>query len=488
MAYTWDNMSMSTRNKRFPDTEEVTGSNPVSPTQKHCNPGTLSDHAGSMAHHGETLDGLHNGLHAVRDKGSGSIFQRCEARFGCPPLVDGERPRHDCKGRWYASLEAGFTANGTRRRITVSGKSKAIVKRRLRDKDVELKRDGAANTRRTVTVAKWTAIWLERIEKKIRPASLTTDKAASKWIIKTIGHVKLSELTPEHVYKIAAAIRAAGGSTSTALRYHGSLLRLLKAASVEGYTVPPNVMLADKPTAAINDREAFALPDAIKVLAYLNRRDDNGALVLPHSSRWSLAFLQGIRQGEALGLTWDNVNLETGTLTICWQVQSLKYRETRNVSKGFVVPDGFEARHLAGATHLVRPKSDAGWRVMPLIPEAIAVLEEWKALSPANPHGLVWPGRTTKAGTWPRNKASDLDEWEAIQKALGIRHPEGRLYTGHEIRHTTASLLMALKVPESVRIAIMGHSAIRSTRTYEHVDPAQMLAALSGLGKMLELG
>lgn len=425
----------------------------------------------------------------MRDHGTGSLFQRCEARYGCPPLVDGERPAHPCKGRWFGTLEAGYTANGSRRRITVSGKTKSVVTRRLRDKRLELDRAGAANTRRTVTVAKWTETWLERIATQVRPASLTTDKAAAKWIIKTIGHVKVSDLTPQHVYQLAAAIRADGGSTSTALRYHGSLNRLLKAAAVEGYTVAPNVLLADKPSAAVNDRQAFALPQAVRVLAHVNRRDDvDDELASGKSSRWSMAFLQGIRQSEALGLTWDSIDLKAGHLTICWQVASLTYRVSGDVSAGFIVPDGFEARHLVGATHLVRPKSAASWRTMPLIPQAVAVMSEWRDLAPNNPHGLIWPGRTTRAKTWPRNKASDRAEWKAIQEAAGVAHPAGRPFTVHEIRHTTASLLMALKVPESVRIAIMGHSAIRSTRTYEHVDAAQMMEALRGLGKMLELG
>lgn len=404
-----------------------------------------------------------------RDYGAGSLYQRSS------------------DGRWFGSLTAGFTASGTRRRITVSGKSKSVVQRRLRDKRAELEAQGHASTKRTVTVAKWSAEWLTTIKAKVRPSAYETDRAAVRWVVKTIGHVKITDLTPTHVRSVAAAIRSDGGSSSTALRYQGSLARMLKAAALEGYNVPPNVLLAELPTKAVNDRQAIPLPDVLAILRHLTRRDGDVPLV-PDSSRWSLAFLQGIRQGEALGLTWDEVNLDTGTLTVCWQAKSLRYLDRDNPAAGFAMPDGYEARLLTGSTHLVRPKSTAGWRVMPLVPWAVTALTDWRTVAPENPHGLVWPGRINKGGVWPRNPASDRAQWEAIQKAAGVAHPSGRPYHVHEIRHSTATLLMELHVPESVRIAIMGHSSIASTHGYEHADTTQTRAALEQVSALLELG
>lgn len=423
-----------------------------------------------------------------RDYKTGSLFQRCETRFGCPPLDDqGDRPRHACKGRWFGTLEAGFTASGTRRRITVSHAKKSVVVRRLRDKRAELEAAGRASVKRTVTVAKWAPEWLAMIETSVRPSAYETDKAAVRWIVKTIGAVKLADLAPAHVRSVAAAVRASGSNSSTALRYHGSLMRMLKAAALDGYNIAPNVLLAEKPTKAVSDRQAIPLADVLTLLRHLTSRRD-GVPVVPDSSRWSLAFLQGLRQAEALGLTWDQVDLDAGTLTVSWQAKSLRYRDRTNPAAGFVMPDGYEARHLIGATHLVRPKSAAGWRVMPLIPWAASALTDWQAVAPANPHGLVWPGRVTKAGAWPRNPASDRGQWEAIQETAHIAHPSGRPYHVHEIRHATATLLMALKVPESVRIAIMGHSSIASTHGYEYADIAALRVALEQMGALLELG
>ncbi|MCD4535686.1 tyrosine-type recombinase/integrase [Nocardioides sp. cx-169] len=402
--------------------------------------------------------------------GAGSMFQRSS------------------DWRWIGTIEAGYTASGARRRLTVSTKGctggcakrcphVAAIKRKMRDKKVEVDREGHRQVKRTTSVAKWSEMWLEDIQTKVRPSAYETDRAAVRAIVAAIGAVKLADLTPTDVKAVAKRLRAQKKSTSTALRYHGSLIRMLKAASREGYAIPPNVLLADKPTKAVNDRQAVSFEHSIKALEVIAKR--------PNGSRWALAFLQGLRQAEALGLTWDQVDLDRGALTISWQVKSLRYVDRADPSAGFQMPDGYEARHLVGATHLVRPKSQAGWRVIPLVPWATSALRVWRDLAP--PHELVWPGRTRRGLTWPRNPASDRDEWEAIQTEAGIAHPTGRLYAVHEIRHGTATLLMELGVPESVRIAIMGHSSIAVTRGYEFVDIEQSRKALEQVAERLAL-
>lgn len=387
--------------------------------------------------------------------------------------------RRSSDGRWIGTLEGGYTASGARKRITVSAKTEAECKRKVRDKRLELEREGRTNVKRTTSIARWSESWLDMIQPRIRPSAYETDRAAVRAIVAAIGAVKLSDMTPEDVRAVAKYLRSNGKSTSTALRYHGSLIRMLKAASLDGYAIPPNVLLAEPPKAAVHDRKALPIADALKVIEHI--------AAMPAGSRWALAFLQGVRQAEALGMTWDQVDLERGRLIVSWQLKSLRYRDRDDHAAGFLMPDGYEARHLIGATHLVRPKSKAGHRVIPLVPWAASALRDWQEKAPPNDLGLVWPGNDRKGKSWPRNPANDRDEWYAVQAACEVAHPAGRPYTVHEIRNTTATLLMELNVPESVRIAIMGHSDIATTRGYEHVDQAQALLALGGVAERLGL-
>jgi len=393
-----------------------------------------------------------------RDYGSGSVYQR----------------KGD--GRWVGVAEAGWTRAGTRRRISVTGRTEAEAKRKLRDKRAEIEKAGYAPRSGRTTVKAWADDWLKITRRTSRPKTYTTDLAAvTAWIVPTIGQKRLDHLAPDDIRAVAEAVREAGLATSSALRYHGALSRMLRAAVLEGYNVPSRVLATEAPQANPTDRTALTLPEALSVLSV--------AATLPHGSRWAMAFLQGMRQGECLGLTWPCVNLANDTIAVSWQLQALPYIDANDKKRGFRIPDGYEARHLEGAQHLVRPKSKKSQRVIPLLPWMRNALIEWEAIAPGSPYGLVWPG--TKGA--PAQTRADTREWEAIQTTAGVGHPAGRYYKGHEARNTTATLLLEAGVDESIRLAILGHANIDTTRGYEFVDVEQARAALSLVAARLQL-
>lgn len=418
-----------------------------------------------------------------RQYGTGSIYQVCTRKAGCPDLVDGPendegkpikvRPEHRCRGRWHGAYEAGYTREGKRDRRTVSSKTEAETKRKLRDKLREIDRGGAAVSDRT-TVKAWSEKWLDATSKTVTPNGHTTDRSGMKWIVETIGHKRLDHLLPSDVTALADAIVSQGGSSSTALRYHGVLIRLLKAAQQEGHRIPASVMLVKGPPAEENDRQAMKIEEAIALLHEAGK--------LPHGSRWLCAFLQGERQAEALGLTWPNT--VDDRLKFEWQLQPLPYNELRDRSSGFRVPHGYTSVQIEGRMHLVRPKTRSGIRVAPMVPLMQAALDQWKVTCPATEQELVWP---TEDGR-PRDENDDRAEWYAMQERAGVAHPSGRPYYVHEARHTTATLLLSLGVPEIVRVQIMGHSSHASTVKYEHVDLSQTRSALEQVAKRLEIG
>lgn len=394
-----------------------------------------------------------------REYGSGSVYFR------------------KSDARWVGTIEAGWTRTGARRRITVTGKTEAEAKRKLRDKRAKIEREGLTDAGSRTTVKAWAETWLADRATKDRPKTHTTDRGAVEaWIVPAIGHKRLEQLTPADVRAVMTALRDKGKSTSTMKRYHGVLMRMLKAAVEEGVNIPPRVLVVKAPEKAVNDRTALTVPESLKVL--------EAASHLPHGSRWAVAFLDGLRPGEALGLTWPEVDLDAGQATISWQLQALPYRDPKDRSKGFLIPDGYEARQLDGSAHLVRPKSKAGWRVIPLVPWAVDALRTWQDVAPASPHGLVWPAADGR----PVDIKDDIAEWQDIQSKAGVKHPAGRFYQRHEIRHSTATLLMELGVSESVIIAILGHSSIVVSRGYMHRGTDQAREALTRVADRLKLG
>lgn len=392
-----------------------------------------------------------------RQYGTGSVFQR------------------KTDGKWMGQFDAGYLPNGNRRRVTVTAPTQATAKRRLKEKMDEHAR-GVIGISRSPTVKAWADEWLTITERTVRPKSFGTDKGAvRKWIVPTLGHRRLDQLTPADLRNLVKAITAEH-STTTARRYVATLKVMLRAAVQEGHKVNASVLAFKPPAKAVHDRQALTLPHAVAVLAQASHA--------PDGTRWVAALLLGMRQGECLGLTWDAVDLDRRVLVVSWQLQSLPYVDRRDKRRGFRIPDGYEARRLERSWHLVRPKSRAGWRTIPLAPPLVTALARWRTAAPVSPHGLVWPALDGS----PRKPTDDRAQWQALQRAAGVQHPSGRLYTVHEARHASATRLLELEVPESVRVAIMGHSSIAVTHGYEHVTESLARDALDRAADLMGLG
>src|SRR5512139_2189891 len=273
-----------------------------------------------------------------RQYGTGSLFQR----------------RAD--GRWVGKLAAGWNATGTRRYLYVTAKTEVEAKRAL-EKMKREQSDGAreSGTART-TVKAWSEVWLPMHAAKVRPKAYTTDAGViARWIVPTIGHRRLADLTPGDVRNVQKAIAAKGRSRYVGRQAHWTLMGMLRAAILEGHPVPQRVLLSPAPATVVSDRGAIPPEDVKRIFEAIGQR--------PDAVRWVAAFLQGMRQGEVLGLTWDAVDFDRGRLDVSWQLQTLPYVDHRDKARGFRVPDEFEARHLVDAYHLTRPKTQAGTRI-----------------------------------------------------------------------------------------------------------------------------
>ena len=263
-----------------------------------------------------------------------------------------------------------------------------------------------------------------------------------KWIVPAIGHRRLGDLAPAD----SERQRRAGLLTSSQARTHSTLMALLKAAQAEHHAIPANVLAVKPPAKNVSDRTDLPLDMAVSMLGVASQ--------IPQGSRWVAALLQGMRQGECLGLTWDQVDLDRAVLAISWQLQPLPYRDQGRMARDPArAVDGYGVAVVAGdRTGLTRR-----------------------------------PGCTTVAGG-PCDPKVDDEEWYALQQADGRPHPSGRWYTVHEARHTIATLLLEAGVDPAVIIAILGHTKILTSRGYMHVNTAPLQNALEKVAERLALG
>jgi integrase len=170
---------------------------------------------------------------------------------------------------------------------------------------------------------------------------------------------------------------------------------------------------------------------------------------------WVLFLATGVREAEALGLTWDDVDLANGRVTIRATLHRTRDR---------------------GEPWERRPTKSGRTRSVPLGPMAVAALSAHKArlAELRQPDwryfGLVF---LTEAGR-PYHGSGVLARWYETLERLGLPR-----VTIHGCRHTAASLMLSLGFGLEDVKQILGHSTIRVTSdTYSHpVDERQRLVA-----------
>lgn len=364
----------------------------------------------------------------------------------------------DDAGRWHGYVSMGLTDNGRRDRRHVSGQRRADVVTKVRD--LEQKRDagvgGAAG--RAPTVAQWLDHWLTHIAaRKVRVSTWEGYESKVRTrIVPLIGHHRLDRLQPEHVEAMFARMEADGLSPASVLQCHRILSRAIKVAMQRGKVARNVCTLVDAPSLTRAEVVPFTADEARRVLA--------AAVDGRNAARWSVALALGLRQGEALGLRWSDLHLDTGVLTIRRALQ-------RQRGKGLVFVD---------------PKSRAGHRALSLPLPLVDALRAHRTvqLEERMRAGALWDDGDlifAQVNGRPIDPGTDWNAWKALLGRAGVR--DARL---HDARHTAATLLLMQGVPARVAMQILGHSQISLTLgTYSHVMPEMAEDAAARMGAAL---
>lgn len=394
------------------------------------------------------------------------------------------------RGLWRGVVDLEPDADGKRVQKYVHARTQRECRDKLDALRRELAEHGTPLDKRT-TLADFAALWLEDHAKPdVDPNTYTAYKSlVNRWIVPTLGRRALHDLKPSDVSALRKAIIGAGKSASTARQAHIVLGRILTAARAERL-VSRNV--ADdvrKPRAAKGVRGALTTPQAIAILVAAHDLPDG------QGARWWFKLLGGPRQGEILGATLADLDLDAGLYRVSWKLESLArehgcggtcgYRQAARCPQAtWRVPDGYESRQIDGAWHLTRPKSSTG-RIVPLIPQLVTAIRAHLAATAnePNPHGLIWHDGTGR----PIRPRDDAEEWRTLLVAAGViaqedNHPGGTELTGHCARHTTVTVLASLGVDHQLIGEIVGHSSIQVTEMYRHAHAAEKQAAMRALG------
>jgi len=386
---------------------------------------------------------------------------------------DGSLFYDEARKRWFYYLPRDEMG----KRPRVSGKTKAEVLAKA--EELKGKRaQGIDLDTKQPTIEQFSEVWLRDVVKRTRRASTYASYAQMfrLYINPKLGTMRLDRLTAARVQGWINILVDAGQGASTVrnayLRLRGMLdiavrYRLISANPAKDVDLPP----------ITNDRaRALTLSEARTLLLAADaRRDvrkpyttrDGRSKSLPKlSTRYALVYhlllTLGLRRGETLGLSWEDVDWEAGTVQVRRQVQQINAK---------VVVSEYT-------------KTDAGRRILP-IPQALLERlrahwqnqQEERALMGAswNERDLIFP---TETGT-PVSPSNLLRHYRLLLRCAGL--PSVRL---HDLRHTCATLL-GESIGDRVIAAILGHTPGTVTARYAKVTLTQMREALEDLYRAL---
>jgi integrase len=351
---------------------------------------------------------------ARRTKGEGAVYLRGD-------------------GRWEAQLRLGVG-----KRKSLYGKTKREVLSKLREARWALKR-GLPVSSRKLTLGEFLERWLEMIESRVRASTYESYELNARRVGAELGDVPVQTLSPALIQATYQHLLRRGLKPYSVLQVHRLLHRALTHAFHLGLVRANPTLLVFPPRPRRRETTALSADQLLLLLEY-TRGDRQYPL-------WVLLGSAGLRIGEALGLRWQDVDLDRGRLSVR---QALQRR--RGVGLVFVEPKTVASRRAVELTQLALEALRDQRRRQAAV----------KLLTPAwQDSGLVF---TSLSGAPMQPHQANVDLTRAL-RALGLPHVRV-----HDLRHTAASVMLAAGIHPKVVQEMLGHKTIVTTLdTYSHV-------------------
>lgn len=358
---------------------------------------------------------------AKRGNGEGSIYRR------------------KSDGRWVGSLSL---PDGTRK--VFYGKKQSEVIAKLDEAANDLRR-GMLTVGENVTLQEYLENWLENIHKPVIRLStyLNYRKLIKNYLVPGLGKVKVQKLTPQQVQAFYSKKIRDGLSPKTVNNVHVLLHKALDNA-VKWNMLPRNVCDAVTPPRIPRKEKNVLTREQAHTLLKEVKAHRLEALL-------TLAVTTGMREGELLALRWQDIDLEHGSLQVKRAVTYLK-------EYGYVESE---------------PKTAKSQRTikLPVFVVSILLTHRLQQKEQKQEVGTTWIDKGlvfTNAQGYYLSPSTLLKMFKRFLVSIGL--PSMRF---HDLRHSAATILLAMNTHPKVVQEILGHSQIAMTLdVYSHALPS----------------
>jgi integrase len=234
-------------------------------------------------------------------------------------------------------------------------------------------------------------------------------------------------------------------SPQTRKHHHSTLNLILKCAIQKGYISENPMRGVPSPKLKRRKVDAFSKSETATFIRAIDE------LPLMQRTMYYILLTTGVRRGECFGLQWGDINFEDSLMKINRNV-------TYTTKSGAVVGE---------------PKTDTGYRTIPIAPKTLSLLEEYKqAETPTANSDFLFHSEESKA--LPRDPSYLTKHMKKLMKKADLPN-----MSPHDLRHTCASLLLQNGADIKSVQDILGHADARTTLTfYARSDLEQMRSSL----------
>ncbi|HWQ43808.1 MAG TPA: site-specific integrase [Desulfosporosinus sp.] len=356
---------------------------------------------------------------------------------------------------WRMVYFKGRDQDGNRIRYTDNFKGNKSQAEKALAKFVTEIENGTFADSKNMTIAKFSEEWVETHVNKLAPKTQKEYiRMLDTHILPKLGNIKLADLRPTHLMKFYKYLDQDGirldkkpGKLSERSQryYHAVLSSMLEDAMKWQYIVSNPATRVEAPK--VHKKQTISY-DEIQSAALLE-----ALLVEPIKYRClvTLALFTGLRRGELLGLEWKVIDMDKGQLAVVKQSQYTP--ETGIVDR--------------------TTKTESSKRLISIPPSIVALLKEYKAAQ--NEERLkvgdlwqksdrlftTWDGKPMHPDTvssWFNDFLNRHNEKMLIEEKIPLPH-----IRFHDLRHTSASLMISQGVSLKNVSSRLGHSSITIT-------------------------
>jgi integrase len=350
-------------------------------------------------------------------------------------------------GLWRCAVQL---PNGKRR--TFSGKSHDEVEAKLLDARHAVAHHRPPAPARTRTVGAYLADWIEGQRPHLRPLTWSSYEGyVRNHIVPSVGRVKLADLQPEDVERLHRECTARGLSARSVRYVHTILNKALKQAD-RRREVPRNVAALARPPKSVRPKvKPFEPAEAARFLEVVRGE--------PLEALYVATLGLGLRRGEVLGLRWSDIDWSARQVRVAGQLQRIGGKLV------WQPPKAADSIAVIDAPNFVL--------------EALRAHRDRQLLRRAN-HETEY----VFTGAWggPLDPDGVSHGFARLLERHGLRHTRF-----HDLRHATASLLLARGVPMWQVSKILRHSSIAITSdSYSHLYAETSRAAADIMNAFLE--